>query len=228
MAIAYVNIKQALDNIMQHPLMRDLTFERAVNYTVEFMRIVGVPAMFVDKTTVVKVEDYRAPLPCDFYEMIQVRMHSPNGKMFRYSTDSFHLSDNKSESVDLTYKLQNSVLFASIKEAEIELSYRAILTDDEGYPLLPDNSNFLRALEAYIKQQWFVILFDLGKINQNVLQNAKQEYCWAVGACQSAFRMLSLDQAEAFFNSWRTLLIRDTEHSRGFVNNGSKEILRAH
>ena len=117
MAIAYVNIKQALDNIMQHPLMRDLTFERAVNYTVEFMRIVGVPAMFVDKTAVVKVEDYRAPLPCDFYEMIQVRMHAPNGKMFRYSTDSFHLSDNKSESVDLTYKLQNSVLFASIKEA---------------------------------------------------------------------------------------------------------------
>jgi hypothetical protein len=41
--------------------------------------------------------------------------------------------------------------------------------DDEGYPLLPDEPTFLRALELYIKKQWFTILFDMNKISPAVL-----------------------------------------------------------
>jgi hypothetical protein len=37
------------------------------------MRIVGMPNMFIEKTEELKIEDYRAQLPCDFYQMIQVR-----------------------------------------------------------------------------------------------------------------------------------------------------------
>ena len=106
------------------------------------------------------------------------------------------------------------------------MAYLAIATDSEGYPLLPDNSSYTRALELYIKKQWFTILFDLGKIGPAVLQNTQQEYAWAVGDCQSEFNRLSIDKAESFFNSWRTLILRDSEHRTGFRNNGTKEVLK--
>lgn len=228
MAQAYTNIRLILDKILRHPLMQDVSFETAVDYCVDFMRIIGVPDMFLEKTEIVMIEDYRAMLPCDYHQMIQVRL--AGGAAFRYSTDSFHMSECKNschgEFSDLTYKIQGNMIYTSIREGNIELAYQAIALDPEGYPLLPDNSSFTRALELYIKKQWFTVLFDMGKIAPAVLQNIQREYAWAVGDCQTEFNRLSLDKAESFYNSWRTLILRDDEHRRGFRNDGTKERLR--
>lgn len=158
----------------------------------------------------------------DGYE--DVAISSTNDK-FRYATDSFHTSKFKNN-LDLTYKIQGGNIITSIKEGTIEISYQAIVLDDEGYPVIPDNSKFLRALEAYIKKQWFTILFDMGKLQGPILQNVQQEYAWAVGACESEFQKMSLDKAESFYNSWRTLIPRTREHSRGFATNGIRESLK--
>lgn len=220
MAEQYINIKVILDKILRHPLMQDLSLETAVDYTIDFMRIVGMPRMFTEKVVSITVDKYRALLPCDYYQTIQVRI--PGGHALVYSTDSFHM-DNKGNSS--TYKIQGNIIYTSIESGELELAYLAISTDEDGYPLLPDNSSFTRALELYIKKQWFTILFDLGKITPAVLQNTQQEYAWAVGDCQSEFNRMSIDQMEAFSNSWRTMLLRDHQHSSGFIGNGSRQTL---
>lgn len=154
-----------------------------------------------------------------------VSTEDPSNRTFIHSTDTFHMSENKLIG-GLTYKIQGGYIFTSIEEGEIELSYQAIIVDDEGYPVIPDNSKFTRALEAYIKKQWFTILFDMGKLQGPILQNTQQEYAWAVGACESEFQKLTLDKAESFYNSWRTLIPRTKEHSIGFSTNNRKESLK--
>lgn len=220
MAEQYINIKVILDKILRHPLMQDLSLETAVDYTIDFMRIVGMPRMFTEKVVRITVDKYRALLPCDYYQTIQVRI--PGGHALVYSTDSFHMGNKGNSS---TYKIQGNIIYSSIESGELELAYLAISTDEDGYPLLPDNSSFTRALELYIKKQWFTILFDLGKITPAVLQNTQQEYAWAVGDCQSEFNRMSIDQMEAFSNSWRTMILRDHQHSSGFIGNGSRQTL---
>lgn len=228
MAEQYSSIKLILDKILRHPLMQDITLETAVDYCVDFMRIVGTPGIFEEKTEIIRVKEYRATLPCDYYQVIQIR--KVGGASFRYSTDSFHMSECKHDYKrgvnDLTYKIQGNIIYTSIEDGDIEISYEAIATDEDGYPLIPDNSSFTRALELYIKKKQFTVLFDLGEISPAVLQNVQQEYAWAVGDCESEFNRLSIDKAESFFNSWRTLIIRDGEHRTGFKNNGSKERLK--
>lgn len=155
------------------------------------------------------------------YEDIEYYKNEP----FRYATDTFHMSDVKS-GVDLTYKIQGEYIFTSIKEGTIELSYQAILLDEGGYPLIPDNSKFTRALQAYIKKEWFTILFDMGSLQAPILQNVQQEYAWAVGACESEYQKMTLDKAESFYNSWRTMIPRTREHSKGFINNNKRENLK--
>ena len=220
MAEQYINIKVVLDRILRHPLMQDLSLETAVDYTIDFMRIVGMPRMFTEKVVRIPIDKYRALLPCDYYQTIQVRI--PGGHALVYSTDSFHMSNKGNPS---TYKIQGNIIYTSIESGELELAYLAISTDADGYPLLPDNSSFTRALELYIKKQWFTILFDLGKITSAVLQNTQQEYAWAVGDCQSEFNRMSIDQMEAFSNSWRTMILRDHQHSSGFIGDGSRQTL---
>lgn len=155
------------------------------------------------------------------YETIRTN----NNNVFRYTTDSFHMSDNKAN-YDLTYKIQGGFIFTSIKQGIIEISYQAILIDEEGFPLIPDNSKFTRALQAYIKKEWFTILFDMGKLQAAIYQNAQQEYAWAVGACESEFQKMSLDKAESFYNSWSTLIPRRNQHQRFYTYNGSKQNLK--
>lgn len=220
MAEQYVSIKKILDSCLRHPLMQDLSLETAVDYTIDFMRIVGMPRMFTEKVVRIPIDKYRALLPCDYYQTIQVRI--PGGHALVYSTDSFHMSNKGNSS---TYKIQGNIIYTSIESGELELAYLAISTDADGYPLLPDNSSFTRALELYIKKQWFTILFDLGKITSAVLQNTQQEYAWAVGDCQSEFNRMSIDQMEAFSNSWRTMILRDHQHSSGFIGDGTRQTL---
>ena len=220
MAEQYLSIKKILDSCLRHPLMQDLSLETAVDYTIDFMRIVGTPRMFTEKVVRITIDKYRALLPCDYYQTIQVRI--PGGPALVYSTDSFHMSNKGNSS---TYKIQGNIIYTSIESGELELAYLAISTDADGYPLLPDNSSFTRALELYIKKQWFTILFDLGKITSAVLQNTQQEYAWAVGDCQSEFNRMSIDQMEAFSNSWRTMILRDHQHSSGFIGDSSRQTL---
>lgn len=226
----YIPLQVILDDLLHHPLLQGLTFERVVNYSIEFIRIVGCPRIFEEKTTTIKIENYRGKLPCDFHRMIQVRTCAC-GKTttFRYSTDSFHMSDDKHCNLpDLTYKIQGQMIFTSIKEGEIEIAYEAINVDEEGYPLIPENSSFIKALELYIKREHFTILFDLGKITPQVYNNTCQQYAWAVGQAQSELVKPSIDQMQAIANSWNTLIPRATSHATGFVIDGTMERIRTH
>lgn len=226
----YINIRQILDNLLQHPLLQDLSFERAINYAVDFIRIIGCPRIFMEKTLKLEIKDYRGVLPCDFHRMIQVRTCTcGRATTFRYSTDSFHMSDDKyCDLPDLTYKIQGQVIFTSIKEGEIEIAYEAISVDEEGYPLIPDNSSFTRALELYIKKQCFTVLFDLGKISPQVYNNTCQEYAFAVGQAQNELVKPSVDEMESITNMWHSLIPRMSEHSTGFITEGTRENLKTH
>lgn len=222
----YISIRQILDNLLVHPLLRDLTLERVVNYAVDFMRIVGMPKLYEEKTTVLTIDNYRALLPCDFNQVLQVRKHNSN-EYFRHSTDNYHMGNHQG-SLDNTYKIQGGLIYTSLKDGDIEISYQAIAVDEEGYPALPDNSSFTRALELYIKKQWFTIQFELGKLQAPVLQNVQQEYAWAVGQCQSDLVRPTIDQMESLANSWNTLIPRTAEHSKGFSTNGSRQTIKIH
>ena len=94
--------------------------------------------------------------------------------------------------------------------------------------LIYGDSAYLRALELYIKLQCFTILFDMGKIAQNVLQNTQQEYAWAVGQAQNSLIIPSVDRMESITNMWTTLIQRTHEHRNGFRYLGKKGILRKH
>ena len=232
--VNYISIKQVMSDLLDHPLLQDLTLERAINYAVHFIQIVGVPNGFEEKTALINIENYRGCLPCDYYEMIQVRTYKEGEnypRVFKYASDSFHYSNKKENNEsqntwDLTYKLQNSAIYTSIKEGVIEIAYYSIKVDKEGYLMIPENSSFIQALELYIKKKVFTILFDQGKISPAVLQNTQQEYAWYVGQAQRDLTMPTIDQMESISGMWCRLLQRNNEHSKGMKPLGRREYIR--
>lgn len=238
--IQTTNIRRALDRLMRHPMLRDVPFEAVVEHTVDFISLLGVPALYTEKTAKIEVKDWQGELPCDFERMIQVRdaavtrkgCGGPSlpGATYRASDYSFHMSEDHlaAGGFSHTYKIQGRMIYTSVRETVLEIAYRAFAIDDEGYPLIPDNPVFLRGLEAYIKKKCFEYLLDEGKIPMNVMERTDREYAWAVGAAQSEFSRLSLDEAESLFNSFKSLLPRTHEHWKGFFTNGAREHWRTH
>lgn len=216
---SYVNIREILSRSLRHPLLSDLNLETAIQYVVDFLGIMGLPATYVDSLEEVEICNYRGMLPCNLISINQVRI--PNGVCIRQMTDNFNNS-----SVEPTFKTQGRVIYTSFKEGTLEISYKAMPVDSEGLPLLPDEPTFLRALELYIKKQWFTILFDMGKISPAVLQNTQQEYAFAAGACNNTFTIPSVSEMESIKNMWNQLIPRFNEFRNGFKNLGDKEHLK--
>lgn len=227
----YTNIRLIMDKLTRHPLLKDIPFETVIDYTIDFIRIVGTPKSFLERTQEIDIKEYRGALPCDYYDINQVRIIDKDKRMgaFRYSTDSFHMSNIKPKHGGLTYKIQGNCIITSIPEGKIEIAYKAMPLDDEGYPLIPDNGSYSRALELYIKLQYFTDFFDEGKISSQVLANTQQQYAWAVGQAQTDLIRPTIDQMEAISNMWNKLLPDITkDHEHGYLHEGTKEHIITH
>ena len=220
----YINIREVLSRVMRHPLMSSITLEYAIQYTLDFIGIMGLPKVYEDKKAIVKIEMFRGVLPCDCVMINQVR-DCKSGVCLRAMTDNFP-GTHKEDKGELSFKTQGAIIYTSFKKGEVEISYKGIHVDDEGLPMLPDNAVFLKALEAYIKKEWFTVLFDLGKIQLASLQNAQQQYAWLAGQLQSEFTIPSVSEMESFKRSWCTLIQRTTSFNDGFRNNGNQEYIK--
>ena len=219
----FISIKEILDNLLDNPLLQDLTLERVVNYTVDFIRKVGMPKAYLDKTAELKVEEFRALLPCDLVSITQVK-DKKHDVALRANTDNFYLSNK--DSMNFTYKVQGRVIYTAMKNATIEVAFIAIPVDCDGYPMIVDNSSFKEALELYITKKRYKVLFDTGKLRGDVYNTTCQDYSFAVGQAQTSLIMPSIDEMQSISNMWCSILDRNSEHINGFSNNSSKAVLK--
>ena len=60
--------------LLGNPKMRDLPIENAIRDTIELTEILGCPYLFQQREAVLDVKDWRAELPCDFVDVVQLML----------------------------------------------------------------------------------------------------------------------------------------------------------
>lgn len=219
-----------------------------VIYTLRFISLNGFPSLYTDKVEELEIHDFRAVLPCDLVSIVQVR-DSINGYALRAMTDTFYPKsgmeqkkcctdlvnnvapcDNRPPTPlwEMSFKTQGQLIYTSFPEGKIEICYKAIPVDDEGYPLLLDNETYLAALESYIKKTVFTFKFDQGKISQQVYQQSLQDYAWNAGMLDAEMKIPSISEMESITRMWNTLLFQPNHFNDTFRRLGDKEHLRIH
>jgi len=132
------------------------------------------------------------------------------------ATDPFHEFYNKSNVEGISpvnsYKFNGNYIYASFPVGTIDISYDGIMVDEEGVPMIPNDPTVEKAIENYIKSQYFGILSDLGKDTIRAYERAEKEYCWYIGQSQSHAALLSLDGREALSNTMNKLVLNDRPH----------------
>jgi hypothetical protein len=187
----------------------------------------GVPDTYDEKvtSTALVLSNYRAELPTDFLDEIQVII---DNKLAVPSSDTYirHLDVINKTNEDIvyndnpqsTYKIAGNYIYSSKKIGNLTMNYKALMVDANGTPLIPDDNIFVLALKAYIELEFLKILFRSGKTSQQVLSLAQQDYAWAVGRYDSHSKKLNVAKMEQISRLFRGMQIKTNEYSTRFKN----------
>lgn len=225
----YINIRELLSRVLRHPLLQEFTLEQAIQYTIDFIGLFGFPELYKDKEETIHICDYRGQLPCDLIEINMVKECKTNVPL-RSMTSVFNPGGKYYNHLrqEPQFKTQGRVIMTSFPEGDVIVSYKAIPVDDEGLPLLIDNTKYLKALELYVKCQLFTVLFDMGKITPQVLSHTETEYSWAAGQLAEEFKTPSLSEMQSITNMLNQIIVRKDEFYNRFEAQGNKEFRRIH
>jgi len=228
-----ISVDQFIYRIYENPLLRDVRKSDIVEHIKTVLRLLNVPATMVDKRVVVNVQNYRAVLPADAYQVKSVMAMDVGGRMKvltagmdRRMKFQGELRDTQTSSV--TYQFVPGYIYADFESGDIEVIYRGYQVDSNGSPMIPDEISLLLAMENYIKVRQFTIGVELGTINQNALRAAEQQYHWYMGQAANKFTLPTMEEAESLYNSIATLIPRREEHSTNYKYTGLGEVLRRH
>ena len=226
-----VSLKEILWRIMNYPTMADLSFEDAAEYAVEAIGLLGAPLGYENKISpLIEVIDYKAALPENVVEVRGIKIQEDDSNVpLTYATDIFHDQDecddcNKDQ--EYTYTYANGVIKTSFEKGTIRVSYKGLMTDEEGFPLIPDNEKFKLAIRYYVMYMHMEPLALMGKVTQSAFNIVSQQKSWYMGAAQSSMQIANMDHAETIANSVNRLLLNRFGHSSSYAGMGKKEIFK--
>ena len=124
----------------------------------------------------------------------------------------------------ITFDINNNHLTLSVKEGQVCMAYLAIPTDNEGLPLIPEDTSYQLAIKKYLTMKIDYIAWRRGELQQGVFQHSEQEWTWYVGQAGNKAKMPNIDQLEAIKNQTMRLLPKLNQHETFFSALGNPEI----
>lgn len=226
----YTTISRVIENIIRDTGFTDeINFIDAVEWAYRAMEFIGAPQPYITKVTdgneelghlpPLEVENFRAELPCDVHKIIQVREWC-NRQSMTTSSYTFELSTNLKEvggADKLQYTINDNYIFTNFKTGQLEIAYLAFPIDSEGYPAIPDDERYLRAVEAYITNKIAFKLWLQDKISDAKYKAIELKWLFFVKSAKSRMQMPSMDEMEGLKNQIVRLFQHPDRHRHQFV-----------
>jgi hypothetical protein len=220
-----VSVGKILWKILTNPLASDLTYDTAAEFTMEALRILGAPVLYEDKFAEIVISEHKGKMPDDMLYIRGVR-DLETDTAFREATYIYHKSETGGVSQEFTYEIQKGVIFTSISEGCVEVAYKGLMKDTDGYPLIVDNEKLKLALEYYILHRYLEPLWMLGKITDKSFEYIQQKRHFYMAAASNNLQLPSMDKMESIMNGINRIILNDSAHADMFRKYGEKEKIK--
>lgn len=143
------------------------------------------------------------------------------------STSSSTVSTTEA-TTDYIYVIRGGYIKTNTETGYIMLSYQAIPTDLEGYPLIPDTVSFREALYWYVNMKLTYPKWKSGQVRDAIYYDARRSWNYY---CKQAFgdaTMPDRGQLEAIKSSWLRLIPNVHEIDTDFSNLGERQAVYTH
>ena len=227
-----ISLKEILWKVFRHPLVNDLNYEDAAMYSSEAIKLLGIPLAYINKVETIQINNYKAGLPNNIINIKGIK-HLGSNSQVTHSTDTFNEVENpeqpeyeRNNIKEFTYTIENGVVKTSFENCKIQISYSTLPTDEDCFPLIPDNEKVKLGIYYYILHQHLEPLWLMGKITDKAFNYIEQKRHFYMGASQSSMQLRNLDHAQAMVNSINRLIINTTAHENFYKFMGQKEKIK--
>ena len=148
----------------------------------------------------------------------------------QYGASTFHRSMhcegcvNENANYEDTYIIDDGYVKTSFESGQICLSYMAFPTDEDCYPLVPDDISFKEAMFWYIYKK--ILLFNpIFKVNGIKYDFAEQQWKYYCTQARNAANYPDIDRYESFMNQWVRLIPSLNRHDLAFEQMNTRENL---
>lgn len=217
------SIGTILWRILRQPIASDLSYEQCAEFALEYIKLIGAPLSFESKISdPIDFDNYKILSPVN---MISLRGVKVDGVALKYGS-SIYTNEEDGCNSDYTYTLQNCVITTSVKKGCAIISYKAISTDEYGYPLVPDNESFRMGLEYYVMHRFLEPLWTMGKITDKVFQYYEQKRHFYSGQASNAMMIQNFDHLETMMLSLNRMIVDVHPQETFYKNFARKETIK--
>lgn len=228
----YVSIKRVLERVYRHPFIDfEVNMSDVIEIAGQLLKLYGIGDYQKDEVCTLTIEDYKAELPSDML-LLQLIKHSDDHTVFKYTGDPFFINLHCEDSPNLccgnslyTYRINENYIFTSIEEGDIDIAYKAIPLDEDGFPKIPDDERFLRALE------WEIAVFYAYKLKLSEKMSMENFMIVANNAnkfkrnCISEKKIPNQDRMEYWVHTFKLRLLPKLDHHSNMFKYSREQII---
>jgi hypothetical protein len=124
---------------------------------------------------------------------------------------------------DYTYIITSNYIKTNVSTGYIQMAYQAIPTDSNGYPMIPEDVDFMEAIYWYITMKLLYPQWKQGSVRSEVYYDARRSWNYNCKKAYGNAIMPNIDQLESIKNSWVRLVPEIHEHATGFSTLGERQ-----
>lgn len=124
---------------------------------------------------------------------------------------------------DYTYRINAGNIETNFEDGFVELVYNGFVVDCNGFPMIPDDVKFEKAVESYLIERLDYLKWRRGELADKVYRKSEQERDWYIAAARSKGNLPSLDKMESWKNAMLRSIVKPNQHAHGFKYLSSQE-----
>jgi hypothetical protein len=174
MIYKYVSVYEIIEGVYRDSGIREeLDIWDVIEWAGEALELIGAGSSYVDLVGEICVKDHKVKLPCNFHSLEQISYKgfplrlcsgsfgaistTPNNASTtnyidgeKVDVNNFPLTNKEGEKGDCYY-INDNFIVTSFDKGCLLISFKGIKVDKEGYPMIPDDDSYKKAIKAYIQ-----------------------------------------------------------------------------
>jgi hypothetical protein len=246
MIYKFTSIREIIEGVYRDTAIHEeLDIWDVIEWGGEALELIGAGLAYEELVAEVCVKEHRAPLPCNLHILDSI---SYNGSSLKQCTGTFGAisttpSVTASNYIDgklvdtanfpmegasqnaggECYYTNDNFIITSFDSGCLLFAFRGIKVDDEGFPMIPDNISYKKAIKSYISMMIDRIGWRTGSVPEAMYRDSQRDWEWYVKQARGSANMPNLDMMDNIRLQWLKLKPSQTAHRTFYTDLGNSE-----
>lgn len=245
----YVSIKTVIAGIYRDfDHQEELDVWDIVEWAAEALDLIGATQQFLEMLAELEVKNYKTPLPMGFKALKQlayngVPMLPTTGTMIpaldtnegtnylkntSVSEETFSLLQPSNTVLPEGYYIQNGCIYVPFQTGTIVISYNSIPLDADGFPKIPDEARYIRAIKEYCQMMLDRKSWRAQRIPEAIYRDTESKWLSFMKQARTSANMPDISKMENIKNQWLQLKPKINHFGQFFNTLNSSETRKLH